>query len=240
MVVSAKSFFGSAAASGTEHHLLKDVASGVYVQARLAYLMGSYCLSLSAATNTTLNTLASLALATLSTVQAYKLAMQVQGQAAFVNLTRDDGGPVFIPGSAAFASVGVTGNAAVTGRGVPGLAISEYGGNSLYLRSWMETWEVDSLPVSPSAGFAAYDSYTLSGNNVDSYRVSSAGVFAGQKLINNQKGAFPKMVPSTTSLAVVCAPVDQGVANDLISAVVSVKERFSYANRPGRGRQSKT
>jgi hypothetical protein len=37
------------------------------------------------------------------------------------------------------------------------------------------------------------------------------------------------MAPSTTSVAIVCAPFDQGVANDLISAVISVRERFSYS-----------
>ena len=79
------------------------------------------------------------------------------------------------------------------------------------------------------AASSAYDNYTISGNQADSWRTSSAGAFAGQKLVSVQRGAFPKLSPSTTSIAVIAAPFDQGVANDLISAVVSVKERFTYA-----------
>jgi hypothetical protein len=208
--------------SGGDTRLVKESATGVYVQGRVTCNGATYSLDLAAATNTTLNTLASLAFATLSFSQKYRLALQVQGPGAFVNLTRDDGGPVFIPGSAAYASVGVASNAAVGGAGVPGIGLLGRSGAAADVHVY--SWEVDTIPTS---NLLAYDAYAISGNNIDSYRVSSAGVF-GAKLTAVQRGAYPKMQPSTTSLAVVCAPVDQGVANDLISAVISVKERFTY------------
>jgi hypothetical protein len=227
MLIAAKPLFqhDPGVASGGDFRLTKKFASGAYVQARLADNVTSYSLSLAAATNTTLNTLGSRALATLSTNQKYRLALQTQGQTAFVTVSRDDGGPVFIPGSAAYAPVGVTGNAAVAGGGVPGLAIMS--GNHLSLWNVIGfSWEVDPLPL--AGALLAFDGYTVDGVAVDSYRTSSAGVFAGQKLVSVQRGAFPKLQPSTTSVAVVCAPVDQGAANDLISAVVRVRERFTY------------
>jgi hypothetical protein len=221
MVISAKALF-SAVNSG-DVRLFTESASTAYVQARLAISgNASYALDLAAATNTTLNTLASLALATLSTFQKYRLLLQQQGQTAFVNLTRDDGGPVFIPGSAAYASIGVTGNAAVAGAGMPGVAIAIGSTISPYAL----TWEVDAIP---SSNLLPYDNYTLSGNSFDSWRTSSAGVFAGQKLVANQRGSWPKMAPSTTSVAVVCAPVDSGPANDILSAVIRVRERYTLA-----------
>ena len=41
---------------------------------------------------------------------------------------------------------------------------------------YLYSWEVDTVPAVPSSGFAAYDSYTLSGNNTDSYRVASSSM----------------------------------------------------------------
>jgi hypothetical protein len=69
----------------------------------------------------------------------------------------------------------------------------------------------------------------VDGVNADSYRTASDGVFAEAKPVGVQRGAFPKMQPSTTSRAVVVAPFDQGVANDNISAVVKIRERFTYS-----------
>lgn len=226
MVISTKPYIASGpggASFTTDLRLFKESASGAYTQGRIALTAGgSYWIDLAAATNATLNTLASLALATLNAGLKYRLLLQMQGNTAFINLSRDDGGPVFIPGSAAFASIGVTGNAAVAAAGVPALGL---GHNSNGVSFYANGWEVDTIP---SSNILNFDGYRIDGPNADSYRTSSAGVFAGQKLVNVQRGAFPKMVPSTTSLAVICAPVDQGPANDLISAAVSVRERFTY------------
>jgi hypothetical protein len=216
-----------AAPSGGEVTLAKEAASGVYTQARLQVNASGGFLALAAATNTTLNLLASLAVPTTLMGAQYRLSVQFQGGLAFANLSRDDGGPVFAPASMTQASLGVT-SAAVAGAGVPALAVM--GAVSVgFAGPWVFSWEVDPIPLPGGiTPLSAFDSYRIDGPNADSYRTSSAGVFAGQKLVGQQRGAFAKMAPSTTSLAVVCAPFDQGAANDLISARVSIKERFTY------------
>jgi hypothetical protein len=229
MQVSAKPLFQ---VKGGDVRLIKESATGVYLQGRLT--ASSYVLDLAAATNGTLNTLGSLALATLTLNQKYRLALNVNGQAAYLSLTSDSGGPVFIPGSAAFASVGVSLSAAVSAAGVPAIAIANPSTNNQAAFSPnVFSWEVDTIAVpgtssASSIGLQAYDSYHLDGPHSDSWRQSSAGAFSGYKLTSVQRGAFPKISPSAVSLAVVCAPVDQGPGNDLISAVVKVRERFSY------------
>jgi hypothetical protein len=230
ILISGKVAFASPAIGMEEARLFKDVRASQFVQARLA---ASGFLALEAATGAALgNTLASVAIPTLSAGAKYRLGLQVQGPGAFVTLSVDAGGPVFAPGSMAQASIGVASNAALAGAGLPAVGMmvpsGAIGGTPAVTSFY--SWEVDTLPL--PGGITAvlpYDQYTLSGNSVDSYRTSSAGVFAGQKLVSQQKGTWPKMVPSTVSLAVVCAPVDQGVANDLISAVVAVRERYTYA-----------
>jgi hypothetical protein len=202
-----------------ELRLIKESASGVFVQARVNH--DFQYIDLAAATNGTLNLLASLA-----AVGTFLLrfSLQCQGGHAVVNLSTDSGGKVLAAGaSSAFASIGAS-SAAIAGAGMPGLSICQ--GASGGLVSDVYSWEVDSLLA--SSNLQPYDSYTIDGVNTDSYRTSSAGVFAGQKLVSQQRGAFPKMVPSTTSVAVIAAAFDQGPANDLISAVVSVKERYTY------------
>lgn len=225
MVLNIKPYF-AAPGSGAEVRLVKETASGVYVQARLSNKITTYALDLAAATNATLNTLGSLALATLSLGPLYRFSMQVQGPGAFVNLSRDDGSPVFIPGSAAYASVGIASNAALAGAGVPAVALAGYGGYGINSPVPAYAWEVDTIPL--GSGMAPYDTYTIDGVTPDSFRTSSAGVFGGQKLVSQQRGAFPKMSPSTTSVAVIAAAFDQGTANDFISAVISVRERYTY------------
>jgi hypothetical protein len=213
---------------GGEMRLLKDMATGVFVQARLC-ADGAKYLDLAAATSTTMNLLASVALASVAAVKL-RLSLLVRGGQAIVNLSRDDGGALLVAGgSSAFASLGAS-SAAVAGAGVPGLSINQ--GASQYTnahRNYTEafSWEVDTLSIA-SANLQAFDAYRIDGVNADSYRTSSAGVFSGQKLVEKQRGAFAKMQPSTVALAVVCAPVDQGAANDIISAVVAVRERFNY------------
>jgi hypothetical protein len=210
------------ALNGGEVRLVKEAASGVYVQARVNRDTGY--IDLGAATNGTLNLLASVAVASDSTTLRFSL--QCQGGAALVNVTRDDGAGLLVAGaSSGFASLGAS-SAAVAGAGMPALAVCQ-GSNSSgnLILAHVYSWEVDSIA---NTNIQAFDSYRIDGVNADSYRTSSAGVFAGQKLVGVQRGAFPKMVPSTTSVAVLCVPFDQGVANDLISAAVSVRERFSY------------
>jgi hypothetical protein len=227
MVVSAKVAFGSPGVGVEEARLFKDVRPSQFVQARLA---ASGFMALECATGGVAgNLLASVAVATFTAFAKYRLGLQVQGPKAFVTLSKDDGGPVFVPASAAFASIGVASNAAVAGAGAPAFALAVpsngTGGNPPPAITNLYSWEVDGIP---NSNILPYDAYRVDGPNADSYRTSSAGVFAGQKLNAVARGAFPKMVPSTTSLAVICAPVDQGAANDLISAVVSVRERFTY------------
>lgn len=224
MTISAKPQFWGFASAG-EVRLFKESASGVYVQARMRGDSGGGFLDISAATNTTLNLLASTSLTGIVAGALHRFSLRLQGGAALLQLTRDDGGAVFPGGaSSAFASLGAS-SAAVSGAGVPALGVTNTPNQSV-VAPYVYSWEVDPLPV-PSA-LAAFDNYRIDGVNADSYRTSSAGVFAGQKLVSQQRGAFVKMVPSTSSLAVVCAPVDQGVANDIISAAVSVRERFTY------------
>lgn len=231
MLLSGKVAFSTPALGLEEVRLFKDVQASQFVQARMA---ASGFLALEAATGAGVGiTLASVAVPTFTGNAFYRFALQVQGPGAFVALSADNGGPVFAPASMAQASIGVASNAALAAAGVPALAMA-IASNQIGISPWpvytrFSSWEVDPLPVPGAVNpVAAHDNYTLSGNNVDSYRTSSAGVFAGQKLVAWQKGAFPKMVPSTVSLACILAPVDKGVANDLISAVVSTKERFQY------------
>lgn len=224
MTISAKPQFWGYASAG-EVRLVKESASGVYVQARMRGDSAAGFLDISAATNTTLNLLASTSLTTIVSGAKYRFSLKLQGGAALLQLTKDDGGAVFPNNaSSAFASLGAS-SAAVSGAGAPALAITNTPGQNS-VAPYVYSWEVDPLPAAST--LAPYDSYRIDGVNSDSYRVATSGVFAGAKLVSSQKGAFAKMVPSTVSLAVVCAPVDQGVANDIISAAVSVKERFSY------------
>lgn len=227
MLIQAKPYFASPGLGHEEIRLFKDVKASQYVQARLA---ASRFLSLEAATGAggqAGNVLASVQIATFSAGQKYRLALQLQGPGAFINLSRDDGGPVFAPGSMAQASIGVASNAAVAGAGAPALAIGypSYG-NGAFIWTRVYSWEVDTIP---SSSLLPYDTYTIDGVTADSYRVASGGAFAGAKLVSQQHGAFPKMQPSTTSVAVVAAAYDQGPANDIISAAISVRERFFMA-----------
>lgn len=227
MRITAKTLFSAPALGMEEIRLFKDVKPSQFVQARLA---ASGFLALEAATGGAAgNRLASVAIATISANLEYRLGLQVQGPQAFVTLSRDDGGPVFAPGSAAAASIGVASNAAVAGRGVPAVAMvvaSTVAPEAGPAESRVSSWEVTSIP---SSNLLAYDSYRFDGPDADAYRTSSAGVFAGQKLTAGQRGAFPKAAPSTSSIAIICAPFDQGAANDQVSAVVSARERFFYA-----------
>lgn len=219
MLIAAHQFF----VPGGDVRLVKESATGAYVQARLN--LDTKSLDLAVATNTTLNLLASVALPSTNAAGRARLSLQVQGGAALVNLSRDDGGPLAVGAagaSSAFASLGAS-SAAVAGAGMPGLTISAGAGTGD--PPAVSSWEVDSIA---NSNLQAFDSYRIDGVNFDSYRTSSAGVFAGQKLVGQQRGAFPKMTPSTTSVAIIAAPFDQGVANDLISAKVSVRERFTY------------
>lgn len=216
MLISAKPVYQV----GGDVRLIKDVASGVYVQARVNR-DGLY-MDLGAATSATLNLLASVAVAS-NLLTTLRFSLRCQGGAALVNLTRDDGGPLLVAGaSSAFASIGAS-SAAIAAPGAPGLTITQ--GATAGQANLMAGWEVDTLA---SSNLQTFDAYRIDGPNADSYRTSSAGVFAGNKLVSVQRGAFAKMQPSTVSLAVVCAPVDQGAANDIISAVVAVRERFTY------------
>jgi hypothetical protein len=202
--------------------LTKEAATGVYVQARVNADTGY--IDLTAATNGTLNLLASTAVASLfNTNLTLRFSLRCQGPAARVNLSRDDGGPLVVAGaSSGFASIGAS-SPGVAGAGVPGLSLCM--GASPDFTS-LSVWEVDVLG---NTNLQAFDSYRIDGPNADSNRTASGGAFAGnQKLVAVQRGAFPKMVPSTVSLAVIVAPFDQGPANDLISAKVSIRERFSY------------
>lgn len=232
MVISGKAYFAFPASGYEEVRLFKDVRPSQFVQARLA---ASKFLALESATGGAVgNVLGSVAIGTLALGQKYRLALQLQGPGAFAYLTRDDGGPVFPAGaSAAFASVGVASDAGVGGGGAPAVALSVAslttvggGGHPSPPGPRLYSWQVNTIG---SSNLLPWDSYRIDGVNADSYRTSSAGVFAGQKLVGQQRGAFPKMAPSTTSVAVIAAAVDQGPGNDLISAVVSVKERFTYA-----------
>jgi hypothetical protein len=224
MLISAKPQFTTI---GGEVDLLKESASGAYVQARVNRDTGF--LDLSAATSGALNLIASVAVASINNIKL-RLSLQCQGGAALVNLTRDDAGPLLVAAaSSAFASLGAS-SAALSGAGMPGLTLQQGGtsdGKGVG-RPHVFSWEVDSLPFSASTGLAPFDTYTIDGVAADSYRTSSAGVFSGQKLVAQQRGAFPKLQPSTTSVAVIAAAFDQGVANDLISAVVSIRERYIY------------
>lgn len=225
MAIRAKVAFGGQTPGTEEIRLFKDVKPSQFVQARFA---ASKFLALETATGGAIgNLLASVAIATLSRSN-FKLALQVEGPKAFVTLSRDDGGPVFAPASTAQASIGVASDAAVAGAGVPAIAVAipSAPGISENGYSWVESWEVSG--VAP-ANLAAYDAYRVDGPDADLYRTASSGAFAGQKLNAQQRGAFPKAAPSTSSVAVVCMPFDQGPANDKISAVVSVRERFFYA-----------
>jgi hypothetical protein len=228
MLIRGRPYFGDAMASGfAEVRLFKDVRASQFVQVRLA---ASGFLSIETATGGAIgNVLASVAVATLATGVQYALALQLEGPKAFANLSRVDGGPVFAPGSMAQASIGVASNAAVGGPGAPALAVQSASSATavaeLVQRTRMYSWEVLSVA---SSNLAPYDSYRIDGPDVDAYRTASSGVF-GAKITGGQRGAIPKAAPSTTSVAVVCAPFDQGVANDKISAVVSVRERFFYA-----------
>jgi hypothetical protein len=237
MTISAKAYFASPGLGFEEVDLVKDVKASQFVSARLA---ASGFLSLGAATGGAPpgNLLASVAVASILPGQKYRLLLQVQGPGAFANLSRDDGGPLIVAGaSAAFASIGIASSAAVAGAGAPGLAMTVptcvYSFASPNRQGLpfprLYSWEVDTLGFYPSAGLQAYDNYRIDGPNLDCYRTSSAGVFSGQKLVSQMRGAFPNMVPSTTSVAVIAAAVDQGVANDVISAVISINERFTYA-----------
>jgi hypothetical protein len=206
-----------------EARLFKDLQASAFVQARLTT---SGFLSLEAATGAAAgNVLASRAIPTLSENLPYLLSLQVQGPQSWVTLSRSDGGPVFAPGSTAQASIGVASNAAVAGAGAPALAIA-FPSSAKSELTFVEAWQVTGLPTS---NLLAFDSYRIDGPNTDSYRTASSGVFAGQKLAAVQRGAFPKAAPSTSSVAVVMAPFDQGCASDLISAVVRVRERFTMA-----------
>lgn len=210
-----------------EVRVFKDVKASQFVQARLA---ASRFLSLEAATGGAAgNVLASVALATLAANVKYLLALQVQGPLAFVTLSREDGRQVYAPGSMAQASIGVASNAALAGPGAPALAmtIPSCSATGIPLHGpLVYSWEVTQIP---GGNLHPYDSYRFDGPDADVYRTASSGVFSGEKLMAVQRGAFPKAAPSTSSIAVVCAPFDQGSANDLISAVVSVRERFFYA-----------
>jgi hypothetical protein len=226
MNLSGKVSFGSPGIGMEELRLFKDVQPSQFVQARLA---ASGFLALEAATGGASGILlASVGIPTLVVAAKYRLGLQVQGPGAFITLSKDDGGPVFAPGSMTQASIGVASNAALAGAGAPAVAMAipsnGNGGNAAVTA--FSSWEVDPLLV--AGPIQPWDSYRIDGPNADSYRTSSAGVFAGQKLVSVQRGAFAKMVPSTTSLAVVCAPMDQGAANDVISAAVSIRERFTY------------
>jgi hypothetical protein len=225
MRIAAKPNFAAPAGGGYEVRLFKDVQASQYVQGRLS---ASGFLSLEVATGAGGQAglvLASARVPTLSAGFAYRLSLQLEGAKGFVNLSRDDGGPVFAPGSMAQASVGIASNAAVAGAGAPAIALAMPSGAAAF-HTKVLSWEVSAIP---SNSIAAFDSYRIDGVNVDSYRTASSGVFGGAKLVSAQRGSFPKAVPSTTSVAVVCVPFDQGVANDKISAVVSVRERFFYA-----------
>jgi hypothetical protein len=203
-------------------HLTKEAASGVYVQAR--YHQASNWIDLTAATNTTLNLIASLAVASAANVNA-RLLLRLQGGQGVVNLSRGDGGPMLVAGaSSAFASIGAS-SAAIAGAGVPGVAMVNPAFTSNQV-PFLSSWEVDTLQ---NSNLQAFDAYRIDGINADAYRTSSAGVFAGQKLVGQMRGAFPKMQPSTTSVAVIAAAFDQGPANDIISAAVSVRERYTYS-----------
>jgi hypothetical protein len=228
MTIEAGPWFATPGGHLEEVRLFKDVRASQFVQARLS---ATGFLALEAATGGAAgNVLASLS-ATLSAGVQYTMALQVQGPKAFVTFARLDGGPVFVGllgGSAAFASIGVASNAAVAGAGAPALAItspSVAAGNAYGPRLYAP-WLV--TPVG-AANLAAYDAYRFDGPNFDVYRTASSGVFSGQKLMAVQRGAFPKAAPSTSSVAIVCAPFDQGAANDVVSATISLKERFFYA-----------
>lgn len=225
MVISAKPLWPNSHPTGGEIRLVKEAASGVYVQAQMQANASGGFLALAAATNTTLNVLASAAVPTIVFGMKYRLSLQTQGPKAFINLSRDDGGPVFAPGSMAQASIGVASNSALAGAGAPALALTNTPSVSI-LSVLAYSWAVEPIAT---GNLQALDSYRFDGPDADTYRTSASGVFAGQKLMSVQRGAFPKAAPSTSSVAVVCAPFDQGTANDLISAAVSVKERFFYA-----------
>lgn len=222
----------------TDVRLFKDVASGAYVQTQFQanpFLAGSVgFLAISAATNGVLKTLASVSIDAgpsgfhLSFNEQLLLTLRIKGEQAMVNMSKADGKPVYPAGaSKAFASLGVT-SPAVGGRGAPAMALTNWPNSELESNGGpnLSAWEVNGLG---SSNLEPFDSYRFDGPNADVYRTASSGVFAGQKLMSVQRGAFPKAAPSTSSIAVICMPFDQGVANDLVSAVVSVRERFFYA-----------
>lgn len=218
---------GGATLSSTEVRVSKDVRASQFVQGRLS---ASGYLALEVATGSASgNTLASVQIATIAAANYFRLALQVQGGGAFVTLSDDSGLPVFAPASLAQASIGVASNAAIAGAGAPALGIGAAAPASGIVA--IRPLVAGSFEVRPigSPNFAPYDSYRIDGPDADSYRTSSAGVFAGNKLMGVQRGAFPKAAPSTSSVAIVCVPFDQGAANDLLSAAVSVRERYFYA-----------
>jgi hypothetical protein len=226
MRLNIKPQFASPALGFEELRLFKDVQASQYVQARLA---ASAFLSLEVATGADGQSgivLASVRIATLSAGEKYRLSLQVQGPGAFVTLSKDNEGPVFAPASMAQASIGIASNAAIAGAGAPAVAMAIPSQTETADRPKAYSWEVVTLNA---AALTPFDAYRFDGPDADVYRTASSGVFSGQKLMSVQRGAFPKAAPSTSSIAVVCAPFDQGVANDLVSAVVSVRERFFYA-----------
>jgi hypothetical protein len=206
-----------------EVRIFKDVRASQCVTARLSY--ASSFMSIETATGSLLgNLIASVAVPTFSIGFQYRLALELSGWKAIANLSRVDGGNVFAPGAMTQASVGVASNAAVAGAGAPAVAVAL--GSGVYDMVQLSSWLVNGLGA---ANLQAYDAYRFDGPDADVYRTASSGVFSGAKLMNVQRGAFPKAAPSTSSVAIVCAPFDQGAANDLISAAVSVRERFFYA-----------
>lgn len=227
MLIAGKVSFGSPGVGMEEVRLFKDVKAGQFVQARLA---ASGFLSLESATGGFAgNVLGSIAIATLAAGAKYVISLSVQGNAAIVNLAKDDGGPVFLrvaPSHVTQASVGVVSDPGVAGAGAPAVAMAVPSSGLLVgAKTLFSAWSVVALAAT---SLLPYDTYTVDGVTPDSYRTSSAGVFGGQKLTSVQRGAFPKMAPSTTSVAVIAAAFDQGVANDTISAVISVRERYVY------------
>lgn len=104
----------------------------------------------------------------------------------------------------------------------------------VYLASWVPTIIagpcIRSLSVETIAGTygQAGDLYDFNAITGDRRRLTSASVVVAQLAIG-QRGQLPMMTPSTPAVAFLQHPLHGGDANDIMSAVVRTRERFTFA-----------